>query len=208
MSVENHLWLCFFRGLNVFGRGTISMLDLERRCRTAVADSGLAVEFIDYFGPTGNVAVMANAVPVEDIRAVLVRAVPKPVALVQPAIVREVNEAFAAWPPPPDAPGFKWTPGVSLLCEGDPRIGEVVPSDLGMFKRMAKPTVVLYRKERVTERGTLHADRNGGWAAVSDLTGTVLGGMWTARSLDVVTSLLAQAHWKLRSAGGENARAT
>jgi hypothetical protein len=41
--VEDQLWLCFFRGLNVFGRGRISMFELERRCQAAFADSGLPI---------------------------------------------------------------------------------------------------------------------------------------------------------------------
>lgn len=205
MNVEDQLWLCFFRGLNVFGRGTISMFELEQRCQTVFADSGLPIRFVDYFGPTGNIVILGTDVPVENIRRVLFRVVPKPAAIVQPASVPEVVQVFKTWLPPPDAPGFKWTPGVSLLCEGEPGDSDLVDPDLGVFKRIATGTVVLYRKERVTERGTLHAERNGGWGAVSDLTGTVLGGVWTARSFDVITSLLARAHWKLRSTHNANA---
>jgi hypothetical protein len=199
MNMEDHLWLCFFRGLNVFGRETILMFELERKCRTTLAASGLPIRFVVYFKATGNIAVLGTGVAVEDIRSALFRVVPKPAALVQPTIVPEIAKVFGAWPPPPDNPGFRWTPGVSFLCKGDPADTELVAPDLGVFKRIATGTVALYRKERVTERGTLHEDRNGGWTAVSNLTGTVLGGVWTARSFNIITSLLEKAHRKLRS---------
>ena len=60
----------------------------------------------------------------------------------------------------------------------------------------------------VTDRGTLHSDRQGGWAAVSDRTETRLGGSWTARSFTVAEKLLGQAHWKLASGEGRNADAS
>ena len=56
MSSVSDLWLCFFRGLNVFGRGKISMFELERRCTDGFARSGLDIRFVDYYGATGNIA--------------------------------------------------------------------------------------------------------------------------------------------------------
>lgn len=199
MKPREGLWLCFFRGLNVFGRALISMFELERRCRAAFAETGLPIQFVDYYDSKGNIVVLAAGVPVGDVRSALFRAIPKPCALVEPRVVAEVAQAFDGWPAPPDVPGFQWTPGISLLCEGQPAAGDLQYPDLGVFKRVAPSVLALYRKERVTERGTLHAHRNGGWAAVSSRAEALLGGFWTARSFDVMRSLLAQAHWRLAS---------
>jgi hypothetical protein len=205
MTPREGLWLCFFRGLNVFGRGIISMFELESRCRASFEETGRPIQFVDYFGATGNVAVLATGVAAQDIREALSRAIPKPAALVEPRVVAEIGQAFSNWPAPPNVPGFQWTPGVSMVCEGDPAAGDPSASDLGIFKRVTPSIAAIYRRERVTERGTLHADRNGGWAAVSSRTEAVLGGVWTARSFEVMRSLLAQARWRLASADTTNA---
>jgi len=202
------LWLCFFRGLNAFGRGTISMYELERRCRAAFLAAGLPIRFVDYYDSKGNIAVLASGVPARDVSSALFRAIPKPCALVEPGIVAEVSQAFSGWPAPAAVPGFRWTPGVSMLCEGSPSEGGVDAPDIGVFSRLTPRVVALYRKERETERRTLHRDRKGGWAAVSSRTERTLGGLWTARSFDVVRSLLTQAHSKLISDEISNAKAT
>jgi hypothetical protein len=68
--------------LNVFGRGSISMSDLERRCGSAFVESGLPLRVIDYYGATGNVAITASDVTEGDIRATLLRAIGKPCAII------------------------------------------------------------------------------------------------------------------------------
>ena len=204
MKPGEELLLCFFRGLNVFGRGTISMFELERRCRVAFAETGLPILFVDYYDSKGNIAVLASSDSVRDLRSALFRAIPKTCAVVAPKVIEEVAQAFNGWPAPQDVPGFRWTPGVSLLCNGQPAAGDVEHPDLGVFMRISPSVVALYRKERVTERGTLHADRKGGWAAVSNRTEGLIGGFWTARSFDVMRSLLGQAHRKLASGDREN----
>mgnify|MGYP003693976085 CR=1 FL=1 len=54
VDAERDRWLCFFRGLNVFGRGKIAMPELQRRCNKAFDKSGLPVRFLDYYRGTGN----------------------------------------------------------------------------------------------------------------------------------------------------------
>lgn len=184
------------------------MFELERRCRTAFAESGLQLWLLDYYGPTGNVALLATGVPEDDIRRALFRAIPKPCTLLGPRVVEEVRRAFGSWSAPGDLPGFRWTPGVSLLCDGRAAPGDLTEPDLGVFKRLTPSVVLLYRKERVTDRGTLHSDRQGGWAAVSDRTEARLGGSWTARSFELAEKLLSQAHWKLASGEGEHSGAS
>lgn len=199
MMPERQVWLCFFRGLNVFGRGSISMFELERRCGTAFVESGLPLRFVDYHGATGNVAIATSGVPVGDIRTTLLRAIAKPCAIVAPEAVEQMRRAFDAWPAPASTPGFRWTAGVSLLCGGQPSPGALTEPDVGVFMRFGPSVVLVHRKERITEGGTLHSDRRGGWAEVSNRTGTRLGGSWTARSFDIVERLLSQARRKLSS---------
>ena len=194
MKKTEDLRLCFFRGLNVFGRESISMHELERRCRAAFLATGLPIRFIDYYDSKGNIAVLASGVSSRDVCTALFRAIQKPFALVEPRIVAEVSQAFSGWPAPASIPGFRWTRGVSMLCEGSPSDGDVEAPDLGVFSRLTTHIIVLYRKERETERHTLHHDRKGGWAAVSSKTERTLSGLWTARSFDVVQCLLDRAH--------------
>lgn len=208
MTQPDGLWLCFFRGLNAFGRGTISMHELERRCRAAFQASGLPIHFIDYYDSKGNIGFLAPGIREDDIRIALFTAVPKPCALVKPTIVSEVAQAFHGWPPPAAVDGFRWTPGVSMLCEGTPSSGGVKASDLGVFKRIAPPVIAIYRKERETERRTLHPDRRGGWAAVSGRAEQSLGALWTARSFDIVRGLLGQVSWRLSTDNRTNASTT
>ena len=180
------------------------MLDLERRCRISFVESRLPILFLDYHGPTGNIAILAKAIPADDIRNALFRAIPKPCALVKPEVVEQANQVFFSWPAPADIAGFQWTPGVSLLCTGQPDADELTAPDLGVFKRMSSTVLLLYRKERVTGRGTLHSDRKGGWAAVSHRADTRLGGSWTARSSSVLQKVLSRGHRKLASGDAGN----
>ena len=184
------------------------MYELERQCRAAFLATGLPIRFVAYYHSKGNIAVLAPGVPARDVSAALFCAIPKPCALVEPGVVAEVSQAFSGWPAPCAVSGFRWTPGVSMLCEGRPSDGGVDAPDLGVFSRLTPRLVTLYRKERETERGTLHSNRNGGWAAVSRQTKLTLGGVWTARSFDVVRSLLARAHRKLSSDDISNANTT
>lgn len=195
MDAERDRWLCFFRGLNVFGRGKIAMPEFRRRCCEAFDKSGLPLIFLDYYKGTGNVALSAAGVPAEKILRLLFEAVSKPCAMVRPEVVDQLNDAFREWPAPVDVQGFRWTRGACLLCEGVPEATELAEKpDLGFFIRVAPGLVAVYRKERETNRGTLdHSDRHGGWAAISHHIERVLGGRWTARSLDVIRQLSLRA---------------
>lgn len=184
------------------------MYELEHRCNAAFLDSRLPLRFIDYYGSKGSISILAGGIPARDIRIALFHAIPNPCALVEPGIVAEVVKAFSGWPAPAAVPGIRWTPGISMLCEGSPIVGEVDAPDLGVFNQLTPHVVILYRKERETERGTLHSDRKGGWAAVSSRTEQILGGLWTARSFNVVRSLLAQAHRILTPGDFANGKAT
>lgn len=200
MSSENDLWLCFFRGLNVFGHGKISRDELKRRCIDSFERSGVGIQFVNSYRATGNIAVLAPNVPVETIGRALKDAVPTAHALVPSALVDEVDQAFRDWATPADVLGFRWTRGVCLLCEGEPGSREIREKpDLGRFLRVGRGVVAVYRKERETDRGTLDPnDRAGGWAAVSRHIEDMLGGVWTARSFDTPRRLRAQALWRLR----------
>jgi len=174
------------------------MHELERRCRATFLATGVPISFVDYYDSKGNIAVLAPGVSAHDVSGALFGAITKPCALVKPEIVAEVSQAFSDWPAPGDVSGFRWTAGISMLCEGSPSDGGVDAPDLGVFTRFTHHVVALYRKERETEQRTLHHDRKGGWAAVSNRTERTLGGIWTARSFDIVRSLLLRANRKLR----------
>src|SRR5258708_15603442 len=50
---------CFVRGLNVFGRGTLSMSDLRAQCDSTFERSGRRLRFLTSHGSTGNILVYA-----------------------------------------------------------------------------------------------------------------------------------------------------
>src|SRR5207302_1415933 len=126
MQPGHRLCLCFFRGLNVFGRSMISMSEVQKRCIASFGRTGLPIRFLG-------------------------------------------------------------TRGVSLLCDGQVSHAGLEESDLGFFLRITPSVVAVYRREQVTQRGTLDSTRrDGGWAAVSNYVGAVVGGLWTARSFGMI----------------------
>src|SRR5262245_42565555 len=141
MEQRDQVWLCFFRGLNVFGRNVVLMSDLKR----LLSDSfvGLPLRFLDYSDGTGNIALLATGVTEEDIRGALLRAIPKPCAIIKPEVVEEARRAFSSWSKPEKPPGFRWTPGIALLCDDhDDHVaaGDLTEPDVGIFKRLTPTT--------------------------------------------------------------------
>src|SRR5438309_5899999 len=101
MQPGHRLCLCFFRGLNVFGRSMISMSEVQKRCIASFGRTGLPIRFLGYYGPTGNVALLATGVSDDAIRTALTQAIPKPCALLPPDLFDEIDVAFQRWPAPP-----------------------------------------------------------------------------------------------------------
>jgi hypothetical protein len=72
--------------------------------------------------------------------------------------------------------------------------------EIGFFIKIAPRIVIVYRKEKETEKGTLNSkDRKGGWGPVSGFTEKVNGGLWTARSLRIIRGLLERVNFKMAS---------
>lgn len=186
------------------------MGELKQRCIDGFERSGLGIRFVDYYSATGNIAILAANVSTQSLGRIVREVVPTAHALVTPAAVDEVDQTFQDWLKPADVPGFRWTRGISLLCEGESGTTALKEEpDLGRFLHIRQGVVAVYRKERETDRGTLDSnDRAGGWAAVSQHIEDQLGGIWTARSFEIVRGLLAQAHWKLIREDRDNAKAT
>ncbi len=186
------------------------MDELKQRCIDGFEKSGLGIRFVDYYSATGNIAILATNVSTQSLGRIVREAIPTAHVLVTPAIVDEVDQAFHDWLEPTDVPGFRWTRGVSLLCEGESGATALKEEpDLGKFLLVRQGIVAVYRKERETDRGTLDSnDRAGGWAAVSQHIEDQLGGTWTARSFAVPQKLRNQALWKLHAGLVDTRRAT
>lgn len=179
------------------------MSELQNKCSTTFEKLGLNLYFLDYYDSKGNIGVLGDGVPVEDIQNALFQAIGKTCAIVRPDVVKQVNLAFRDFDIPPSVSGFRWTRGVSLLCEGevkDQNNEKLFDPEIGFFLKIGPEVIIVYRMERETERGTLDSgDRKGGWTAVSGFTEKVNGGLWTARSLRIVRGLLERVNFKMAS---------
>jgi hypothetical protein len=197
VSEAKKLFLCFVCGLNVFGRGKISISEQESRISSAFERSGRDIKFIVAHTNTGNLAVAGSAGIAPDLVRQLIReALGKPCAVVEPPTIDRMAAAFDAWPPPPRDEHQRWTPGFALLCEGHTSEAALDPTKAGVFQMLDSSTVLTYRRDLETPRGVLDNApriRAGGWGAISARVDRGLGGLWTARSFAIGRKLLEQA---------------
>ena len=197
MAETGKLFLCFVRGLNVFGRGKISIPEQQVRCSSAFDSSGENIKFVVAHTNTGNLAVAGSS----DITAAAVQrlvrdAIGNPCAVVEPHMIEHMASAFETWPAPAREEHQRWTPGFALLCEGHASVAPIVSSKAGVFKMLDESTVLVYRRDLETAAGVLDnapKSRAGGWGAISARVDRALGGLWTARSLSIGKRLLELA---------------
>jgi len=109
MEQEKQVWLCFFRGVNAFGKGTIPMSELQYKCSTTFKKLGVNLFFLDYYDSKGNIGVLSDGVPVEDIQNTLFQAIGKTCAIVRPDVVKQVNLALRDLDIPPSVFGQERT---------------------------------------------------------------------------------------------------
>ncbi len=139
------------RGLNVFGRGKISIPEQQVRCSSAFDGSGRDIKFVVAHTNTGNLAVVGSS----DITAVVVQrlvreAIGNPCAVVEQRVIEQMVSAFETWPAPAPEEHQRWTPGFALLCEGHASVAPIDPSKAGVFKVLDESTVLVYRRDLET----------------------------------------------------------
>ena len=197
MSEAGRLFLCFVRGLNVFGRGKISIPEQQARCSSAFDRSGQNIKFLVAHTNTGNLTVVGPSDVTAAVVQRLVRdAIGNPCAVVEPRMIEHMASTFETWPPPAREEHQRWTPGFVLLCEGHASVAPLDPSKVGVFKVLDDATMLVYRRDRETPGGVLDnapRSRAGGWGAISARVDGALGGVWTARSLSIGERLLELA---------------
>ena len=198
-----HLWFCFIRGINNFGGSPVpSMSHLADVCQDAFRDKGIPIELLDWYGPTGNLALVADGLPKATIQSTLVSIIEKPCALVSLDQLAAATAALKGWPTPQNESGVRWTQGLAFRCEGPVHSATIRDSDLGTFLHIDSDMVGVYRKDIVGSDGNLDKkDRRGGWGAMSTLIGSDLGGLWTARSFSTVYGLVQSAAREISKLG-------
>ncbi len=160
----------FVRGLNVFGRGKLSMDGLRAQCDSAFERSKPQMRFLTYYGPKGNFAVFAPGIEAATVRSILVHALERPCAVANLTTLERIKSTFDSWPEPDREERERWTPGFALLCDGNARPRRIEACETGIFNVLDQSTVVVYRREREAHAGILDRNyRRGGWGAVSAL---------------------------------------
>src|SRR6267378_2867136 len=109
---------CFVRGLNVFGRGTLSMSDLRAQCDSIFERSGRQLRYLTSHGSTGNILVYAPGIATENIRDLVVNGLGKQCAVSKLTTLRRIASSFDSWSQPLSEEQERWTRGFALLCHG------------------------------------------------------------------------------------------
>src|SRR5438132_5755401 len=91
---------CFVRGLNVFGRGKLSMGELRAQCDSIFERSGRQLRFLTSHGSTGNILVFAPGIATATVRDLIVRALGKPCAVATQTTLTRMVSVFDSWPQP------------------------------------------------------------------------------------------------------------
>ena len=171
------------------------MDDYVRETNQRLALLPTPTRMVDWFNSTGNFVVQTPRTNRWDIAAEL------SLALGVPCTVLTIDEATLciaiadkASSPPPKT-GIRWTKGIAFKVKGRLCILDLKPTTRAVFFRINGYAVGVNKKDRLTNSGVLDKDdRAGGWGAVSDDVSKAVGGMWTARSLVRIESLVKIAN--------------
>ena len=182
-------------GIGNFSSRRKRMDDYVRETNQRLALLPTPTRIVDWFHSTGNFVVQTPKTNRWDIANEL------SLALGVPCIVLTIDEATLciaiadkASSPPPET-GIRWTKGIAFKVKGRLCILDLKPTTRAVFFRINGYTVGVNKKDRLTNSGVLNKDdRAGGWGAVSDDVSKAVGGMWTARSLARIESLVKIAN--------------
>src|SRR5262249_44851703 len=112
MREDRKLHLCFVRGLNVFGRGKISIPEQKSRCESVFEASGEDLQFVTAHTNTGNLAISTGPdVAPGRVQQLVTNALRSPCAVIEPFVIDQMTSALNDWPPPPREHQQRWTPG-------------------------------------------------------------------------------------------------
>jgi len=154
-----------------------------------------ATRLVDWFHSTGNFVVKTPKTNPWDIVNELSLALGvQCTVLTRDEVAACVAIADKISSPPPEA-GIRWTKGIAFKVKGRAYTLDLKPTPRAVFFRVNGYAVGVHKKDHITNSGVLDKDdRAGGWGAVSDDVSKAVGGIWTARSLVRVKSLLVIAN--------------
>ena len=102
---------------------------------------------------------------------------------------------------PPLQAGIRWTKGIAFKVKGRPCTVDLKPTPRAEFFRISDYAVGVFKKDQVTMEGMLDKEaRAGGWGAISDDISSVMGGIWTARTLTRIQGVVGKALEQERTA--------
>ena len=189
------IYLAFGVGIGNFSSRRKRMEDYVRETNQRLALLPTATRIVDWFHSTGNYVVQTPKTNRWDIVNELSLALGVQCTVLTRDEVTSCSAiADKAASPPPET-GVRWTKGIAFRVKGRALTLDLKPTSRAVFFRINGYAVGAHKKDRLTNSGVLDKDdRAGGWGAVSDDVSNAVGGMWTARSLVRVESLLKIAN--------------
>jgi hypothetical protein len=171
------------------------MEDYVRETNQRLALLPTSTGVVDWFHSTGNFVVQTPKTNRWEITDELSLALGAPcTVLTRDEVTLCIAIANKAGNPPPET-GIRWTKGIAFKVKGRRCTLDLKPTSRAVFFHVNSYAVGVIKKDRLTNSGALDKDDGaGGWGAVSEDVSKAAGGMWTARSLVRIESLLKIAN--------------
>jgi hypothetical protein len=187
--------IAFGVGIGNFSSRRKRMEDYVRETNQRLALLPTPTRIVDWFHSTGNFVVHTPKTNQWDIANELSLALGVPcTVLARDEVTSCIAIAEKASSPPPET-GIRWTKGIAFKVKGGACTSDLKPTIRAVFFRVNSYAVGVNKKDRLTDSGVLDKDdRAGGWGAASDDVSKTVGGMWTARSLARIQSLVKVAN--------------
>ncbi len=191
------IYITFGVGISNYSPRRKRTEDFVRETNQRLALLPTPTRVVDWFHSTGNFVVQTPKTNRWEIADELSLALGLPCAvLTGDEVALCIAIANKASSPPPET-GIRWTKGIAFKVKGRPCTFDLKPTSRAVFFHVNRYAVGVIKKDRLTDSGALDKDdRAGGWGAVSEDVSKAVGGMWTARSLVRIESLvnLASKH--------------
>jgi len=171
------------------------MEDYVRETNQRLALLPTPTRMVDWFHSTGNFVVQSPKTNRWEMNDELSLALGVPcTVLTRDEVTLCIAIANKASSPPPET-GIRWTKGIAFKVKGRACTLDLKPTSRAVFFRINSYAVGVNKKDQLTNSGVLDKyDRAGGWGAVSDDVSKAAGGMWTARSLVRIESIVEIAN--------------
>ena len=189
------IYVAFGVGVGNFSSRRKTMEEYVHETNERLALLPTPTRVIDWFHSTGNFVVQTPKTNRWEINDELSLALGVPsTVLTRDEVTLCTTIADRASNPPPE-PGIRWTKGIAFKVKGRPCTFDLNPIPQAVFFRVNRYAVGVYKRDRLEpNRGSDKDDRVGGWGVVSEEVSKAVGGVWTARSLVRIESLVKVAN--------------